>query len=133
MGGSYYSSSIEDFLQEKAETILGHLMKNSEFSDTSQQKGAWEDTIRILKNQLDGLEEGHIMLEYTIPRMGKRVDAIVLLAGVVFVIEFKCNKDSYDFQDEDQVYGYAQDLKNFHKESENKLLIPILVPTEACA
>ena len=43
----------------------------------------------ILKDQLRDYGYGRILLEYTIPRMGKRVDAVILYKGVVTLLEFK--------------------------------------------
>lgn len=63
--------------------------------------------------------------------MGKRVDGIVLYQNIVFVLEFKCGSEHYYSGDYDQVYDYALDLKNFHEESRDKLIIPILIATEA--
>ena len=53
------------------------------------QRNAWIEQIKILKNQLAKIDDGHILFEYSIPRMGKRVDNILLLDGIVFVLEFK--------------------------------------------
>ena len=62
---------------------------------TIQQSNTWESEVRILKNQLQAFSEGHIIFEYTIPRMGKRVDVIVLHRNIVFLLEFKCGDTEY--------------------------------------
>ena len=76
-------------------------------------------------------EHAEILLEYSIPRLGKRIDVVLLLRGIVFVIEFKAGQDNYLQSGIDQVMDYALDLKNFHQDSHNRVIVPILVATEA--
>lgn len=71
------------------------------------------------------------MFEYTIPRMGKIVDVVLLYKNIVFLLEFKCGDSEYRNSTYDQVYDYALDLRNFQKESHNKLLVPIMISTAA--
>ena len=89
--------------------------------------------MRILKDQLSGFDEGRIIFEYSIPRMGKRVDAVFLYKNIVFLLEFKCGDTEYRSTTYDQVYDYALDLRNFQKESHDKLLVPIMISTKAPA
>lgn len=93
----------------------------------------WENVIQILKEQLRSFLSGRILFEYTIPRMGKRVDTVILYKNIVFLLEFKCGDTVYKNYAYDQVYDYALDLHSFHKESHDKLLVPIIVSTEAAA
>lgn len=95
MARSYYSKSVEDFLNEEKDSILGKLTKIHEFNLEEQQRNAWAVEIDILKKQLINFKSGHIIFEYSIPRMGKRVDIILLLKGIVFVIEFKVGESKY--------------------------------------
>ena len=131
MARSYYSASLEQFLKDENEFILGKLTENHKFSLEEQQKEAWRSEIIILKDQLEKLGEGHVILEYTIPRMGKRVDTIFIYQGIVFVIEFKVNEKNYHTADIDQCLDYALDLKNFHMQSHTAQLVPVLVATDA--
>lgn len=130
----YYSSSICEFLRQSNEEILGKICSNDPHSETRlQQRNTWETEIAILKRQLSDLKEGQVIFEYTIPRMGKRVDVILLHANIVYVLEFKCGDAEYKSSTYDQVYDYALDLKNFQKESHDKLIAPIIVSTKAPA
>lgn len=95
------------------------------------QTNAWSTQIEILKRQLANFSSGRIIFEYIIPRMGKRIDVVFLYNNIVFLLEFKCGDTEYRAATFDQVYDYALDLKNFQKESENKLLVPIVVSTKA--
>ena len=129
---SYYSSSIEEFLLKSEDEIIGIIHRNVSFSETRiQQSNSWKLEISILKAQLANFLSGRILFEYTIPRMGKRVDAIVLYKNIVFILEFKCGDESFKSSTYDQVYDYALDLRNFQKQSHDKLLVPIMISTKA--
>ena len=101
------------------------------FSLDERQRDAWIQQIIILKEQLSQFTSGQILFEYSIPRMGKRVDVVFIHSGLVFVIEFKVNSEVYNKSDVDQCLDYALDLKNFHAESHRLPLIPILLSTNA--
>ena len=129
---AYYSATIADFLLQPTSEITGIVHSNDISAKTTiQQSNTWETEVEILKDQLHAFVDGRIILEYTIPRMGKRVDAIVLYQNIVFLLEFKCGDTEYRQSTYDQVYDYALDLRNFQKESHNKLLVPIMVSTDA--
>ena len=129
---SYYSATITEFLQQSSSEIIGIIHSNDISAETTiQQSNTWESEVEILKNQLRTFSDGRIIFEYTIPRMGKRVDVVVLYKNVVFLLEFKCGDSEYRQSAYDQVYDYALDLQNFQKESHNKLLVPIMVSTKA--
>ena len=129
---AYYSSTIEEFLRKPNSEIFGTIHSNDISAETTiQQSNTWEQEIAILKDQLRDYTEGRIIFEYTIPRMAKRVDVVVLHKNIIFVIEFKCGDDEYRSSTYEQVYDYALDLRNFQKQSHDKLLVPIMVSTRA--
>ena len=126
---SYFSKSIQEFHQRPNESILFELIQASEGSNLLEsQKLAWEVEISLLKNQLPRTLNGRVIFEYTIPRVGKRVDVLLVLTNAIFVIEFKVNAGSFFGADKDQTIDYALDLKNFH-ETTFCLLVPILIAT----
>ena len=127
----YYSKPLKQFLIDEPENILGELTKNHEFNLGEQQKNSWIRQIDILKEQLMDFNLGHIVFEYSIPRMGRRVDVILIYSGIVFVLEFKVGDDEYPKYAVDQVLDYAIDLKNFQEGSHTIQLVPILVATQA--
>lgn len=128
----YYSESVEVFLQQSSKEIIGVIHSNDISAETSiQQSNTWEIEVDILKKQLADFIEGRIIFEYTIPRMGKRVDVVVLYKNIAFLLEFKCGDKEYRQSTYDQVYDYVLDLRNFQKESHNKLLVPMMVSTKA--
>ena len=128
---AYYGKSITDFIQEDDLNILGTLAKNHGYQTLEKsQQNAWERQITILKSQLAELT-GYIYFEFSIPRMGKRVDNIVILGDKIFLLEFKIGSEQYDKYAIDQVIDYALDLRNFHEGSHYANLIPILIAEKA--
>lgn len=128
---SYYQSSIQDFLFSSNDLILGNLAQHHEFALEDLQKNAWLAQIDILKANLVGIAKGHLYFEYSIPRMGKRADNILIIRNLIFVIEFKVGESFYSTTAKNQVIDYCLDLKNFHSQSHDKKIIPILIATEA--
>ena len=129
---SYYSASIADFLRQSDREILGIIHANDISAETTiQQSNTWESEITILKDQLRAFSDGRIIFEYTIPRMGKRVDTVVLYRNIVFLLEFKVGDSEYRESTYDQVYDYALDLRNFQKESHDKLIACLMISTRA--
>ena len=129
----FYQSDVKSFLAEDTDAIFGKMSRADEMDTASTQKFAWEQEITIMKDVLAPYanEQAQIIFEYTIPRLGKRIDVVVLLREHVFVIEFKAGEEEYNHADVDQVLDYALDLKNFHQGSADRLIVPILVATES--
>lgn len=129
----FYKSSITNFLKTPVDTIFGQMSLADEMDTAATQKYAWEQEIEIMKESLKPYhgEDAWILFEYTIPRLGKRVDVVVLLRERVFVIEFKAGESEFLHNDVDQVLDYALDLKNFHQGSIDRLIVPILVATDS--
>ena len=127
---AWYGSSIDEFHRCSSDKILGALATNSEFAVEPTQRDAWLEQIVILSNQLMGIA-GDLFLEFNIPRMGKRIDAVVIVGPVVFAIEFKAGADTFDRAAVEQIWDYALDLKNFHEASHHLSIVPMLVATES--
>ncbi len=128
----YYSADLVQFLHENPQTILGIICENDSFSETTLlQKNTWSEEINILQKEFARFDEGRIIFEYTIPRICKRVDVVFLHKNVVYLLEFKCGETEYKKGANEQVLDYALDLQNFQKESHDKIIIPIVVATEA--
>lgn len=129
----FYRSELSIFVQDSADDIFGKIARNDEGDSVAEQKYAWSEEIEIMQQVLLPWkdENGEIIFEYSIPRLGKRIDVVVLLRGIVFAIEFKAGEDVYLRADMEQVMDYALDLKNFHLGSHHRTIVPILVATEA--
>lgn len=130
MNRFYFSTAISSFLTSSADEILGKLASAHQFALEQPQRDAWIEQIRILKKVLQGYP-GQVYFEYSIPRMGKRIDAVCVIGPVVFVLEFKVGEKYYISNAIDQVMDYALDLKNFHETSHDVYIAPILIATHA--
>ncbi len=106
------------------------MVRNGEFDLLSTQRDAWLFQIKFLQSQLTNLT-GSLFLEFSIPRMGRRIDAVLIVGAVIFVIEFKVGAHEFERAAIDQAWDYALDLKNFHEASHAASVIPILIATEA--
>lgn len=133
MSHSFYSAEIKEFLQVDTHSILGRIQEASPFDVTVEQANSWAEEITILKNQLAGMDSGSILFEYSIPRMGKRADVVVLFRGIAFILEFKVGDREYKKTTIIQVLDYALDIKNFQAKCTDLIIAPIAVPTEAPA
>lgn len=131
MTRSYYSNSISDFLTDDSDTILGQLSRNHTFATENLQRNAWRKQIEILKAALEPFTNGRIYFEFSIPRMGKRVDNILIIDDFIFVIEFKVGNIEYHKHAIEQAVDYCLDLQNFHKGSHHEKIVPVLISTKA--
>lgn len=130
-GKAYYCNSIPGFIADRSTDIVGRLVRHA-FDINKEQANAWENQITELQRRLEecGME-GDIIFEYDIVRLGKRIDVILLIRHMVFSLEFKNGKNIFTAQDAQQAEDYAIDIKNFHKESEDLYVCPILIATAA--
>ena len=129
MKRSYFSDYTSNFLTADESSILGELVRSHTFNLNELQRNSWIKEISILKLSLEDHYNSYICLEYSIPRMGKRADAVLLVNNVVVILEFKVGSNTYNSGDLDQVLDYALDLKNFHEQSHDKVILPVLVAT----
>ena len=126
-----FDSDFETFLRKDKNSIFGELCDRYHGDALTTTREAWIKEIEILQNTLSPWKEvdGHIVFEYDIPRLGKRIDVVLLLKGIIFCLEFKVGESRILENDVDQVLDYALDLKNFHKFSQDRLIVPILIAT----
>ena len=131
MSRCMYNSSFEEFLAADTNLIFGTIDSNAHGVTLTTAKEAWLEEISIMKKVLSDYadKDGRVIFEYDIPRLGKRIDVVLLLEGIVFCLEFKVGESKILEADIDQVLDYALDLKNFHKFSKDNLIVPILIAT----
>ena len=127
-----YHNSFNGFLREAETSVLGFLCDNYHGDTRTTTREAWSGEISVMKETLSALrsQDGEIIFEYDIPRLGKRIDVVLLYQGIIFCIEFKVGENRILEADVDQVLDYALDLKNFHKFSQDQVIVPILVATD---
>jgi hypothetical protein len=129
---SCYAASIEEFLTTPPDAVLGEIARNSGSAIETTQRDAWLQQIYVLRDQLKPWSEaGWLFFEFVVPRLGRRIDVLAIIDGIVFVIEFKVGESRFTRQAMDQVWDYAVDLKNFHETSHGLVIAPILVATES--
>lgn len=130
MARCLYNSDFATFSNTDSASIYRILDDNYHGEALTTTRDAWKAEIDIMKNVVASLNnDGQIIFEYDIPRLGKRIDVVLLYRGVVFCLEFKVGESKILETNIDQVLDYALDLKNFHKFSEDKVIAPILVAT----
>jgi hypothetical protein len=125
---AWYTASFADFLGHSTAEIVGRLFLHSNAAPEAEQRDAWTAEVDLLK-QLLSHRSGHLLLEFNIPRMGLRADAVLLLGGCIVIIEFKVGEKQVTPAAKSQVWEYALDTKNFHEPSHHLPIIPVLVPT----
>ena len=133
---AFYTASVPDFLAHEEDLIVGRqtAVASHAFTEVSaEQLDAWRQEVPILRDALRSVaaQDWYILLEYPIPRRGKRIDAVILADDVVMVIEFKCGASKYARDACVQAEDYCLDLRDFHSESKHHILVPMLVATEA--
>ena len=129
---AYYADVIENFLDCSSDEILGSLARTSAFSIGASQRDAWIEQIKVLRVSLALYRgQGKVYFEYSVPRLGKRIDVLILIGHVIFIIEFKIGEKDFTASATDQVWDYALDLKNFHETTHDKAVAPVLVATRA--
>src|SRR5438132_84444 len=128
MRREYYSDPFATFLGKSSDQILGELVRGSNLDGATlerTQSEAWLEQIRILREVLGRNRfEGKVYFEYSIPRLGRRIDVVLLIGSVIFVLEFKVYEDVFRSYAVDQVWDYALDLKNFHESSHDLYVAP---------
>ena len=131
MARCLYSDTFENFLNTPPGIILNLLHDNYHGEIVDTTKEAWKGEVLMLQTALKpwSNENAQIIFEYNIPRLGKRIDVVLLLRGIIFCLEFKVGQKDILQADVEQVMDYALDLKNFHLFSHDKKIVPILIPT----
>lgn len=127
-----YYSSLDSFFTMERESFFGSLCDNYHGDTLTTTREAWIGEIDILKRELSQWQNSNaqIIFEYDIPRLGKRIDVVLLLKGIIFCLEFKVGETQIHEADVDQVLDYALDLNNFHKFSQGRVIVPILIATK---
>lgn len=127
-----YKSDFKSFIEADPYSILGRIHDGFHGQTLTTTDEAWLGEIRLLQESLCPWkeEEAEIIFEYDIPRLGKRIDVVLLLRGIIFCLEFKVGQKEALQCDVEQVMDYALDLKNFHLYSHDRIIVPILIPTK---
>jgi hypothetical protein len=139
---AYYRSTVQKFLLNDNELVLGHLttgiQRDGFTAQLTSQTKAWREQLSILKSTCKGLAAEiessltwGLLLEYPIPRRQKRIDAVLLAHDVILCIEFKIDAKTHNLLARKQVEDYALDLRDFHDVSRDRRIVPIAISTAA--
>ena len=131
-----YASKLTDFMQMRKEDWTKEM--RSAFQEEislplgQSQISAWEDSFDVLQTELSRANSNfNIVFEYVLPyENGRRPDVILLSNEAVIVLEFK-RKAMVLEEDLDQAADYGRDIREYHFESRDKKVIPMLVLTKA--
>ena len=135
-----YGGRLADFVADDPETIVGRLHQSIAEDGFRQlwttQTAAWREEVGFLKTACSQLIEANtsasrwtILLEYEIARRGRRIDAVLLTNSAVVVLEFKIGLPAANSSSRWQAYEYGLDLRDFHGNSRDHPIVPIVVPT----
>ena len=134
-----YCSLLQDFLSIDKKNWLSIMKREFSLEYGLQleklQELAWEDCFDNLQEFLRLIDNKNkmfdIVFEYSLPdESGRRPDVLLISEEQVIILEFKM-KDKFLPEDIDQVAAYARDISEYHYESRNKLVTPILVLTKS--
>ncbi|MED9988257.1 MAG: DUF2075 domain-containing protein, partial [Streptococcus salivarius] len=131
MQRSYYSNDLQSFCTQSLKEILGQIAFHTPFDLDQNSRNSFVHEIKSLQHVLKDIPAGSIAFEYTIPRIGERIDVVIACAGILYVLEFKVGESSYPRHAIDQVVDYALALKYFHQESHQKKIVPLVICTHA--
>jgi hypothetical protein len=129
-----YGDRLASFLGTEPVAILGELLLHSGGAVEAAQRDAWMQEVEILQAvpwPPDMVAGSRIYFEYTVPRLGRRVDVVLLTSNTLFVIEFKVGESSCTRSALDQVWDYGLDFKHFHEASHAIAILPVLIATRA--
>ena len=135
--GYGHASKVADFIKTDNDALIGQLVNGVASTGisthTTTQIVAWRQEISLLQEQLSNprVRDWFVILEYEIPRRSRRPDVILLSPTTIFVIEFKVGGQHYDSTSQWQVNSYARDLRDFHSESYQRRIVPILCATSS--
>jgi hypothetical protein len=132
---AYLRSSVATFLTKSDSEINSTLATqnaNQRFQLMPEALHAWNAQLPTLKEGLRKLVESRteaaswqILLEYPIPQIGRRIDAVILAGDLVVVIETKTGLSPTSARR--QAEDYAISLACFHEGSVKRTIVPLVV------
>ena len=87
----YYQNNIAQFTSDSVDEVIGAMLRRSDFEVNPNTRYSWEIEISTLQDMFKSHNDwsGGIAFEFTIPRIGKRCDVILIINGIVFILEYK--------------------------------------------
>jgi hypothetical protein len=137
LNAAFYADSVAAFLRASDDEVYAPLASPHGYTLAPEQLSAWRLQLPVLRAALASqkgdshLFDPWIHLEFDIPRLGRRVDAVLVTSTAVIPIEFKVGAKKFQQADYEQAWDYGLDLKNFHAPSHAAAIFPILCATDA--
>jgi len=123
---------------EKLGRLISEAYASGFATHYSKQTEAWQrglDLLGEVAHQLCEIlptsQEWWLFFEFEIPRRGRRPDVVMIADDLIFVIELKIGAASFQSADVWQVLSYALDLRDCHRGSHERRIIPMLIATSA--
>ena len=136
-GRCCYADTIANFNNEnetefidkvKSDKVKSTFLEEHLVDLSDSQINAWIDSFKVIQG-LNLNPNLNIIFEYVLPyESGRRPDIILLSNEQVIILEFKM-KNEVKNEDIDQIKAYARDIREYHYESRDKQVIPLLVLT----
>src|ERR1700733_5537163 len=115
---AWWSGTLGEFRSAEPSAVLGILatrLVEAHSINRETQIISWRTQIDLLRSATGELDPAYrLLLEYPLLRLGRRIDALLLTAAAIFVLEFKVGERSIDMSARRQVEDYALDLQDFH-------------------
>ena len=144
LNAAFYADSVDAFLRASDDEVYAPLASPHGYTLAPEQLSAWRLQLPVLRAALADLAARAVAeaadpaapapwihLEFDIPRLGRRVDAVLVTSTAVIPIEFKVGAKKFNQLDYEQAWDYGLDLKNFHAPSHAAPIFPILCATDA--
>ena len=135
---AYWAGSAADLRAVDATAIVAELSRRTSTvfaTDMKSQLRAWGRQIEILRQAFERFQPAAnswgVLLELPLHRLGRRIDAVVLIGDIVCVVEFKIGAKGHDGADIAQAEDYALCLRDFHSGSARRTIVPILCAEKA--
>jgi len=150
---AFYAAPVSEFLAASDDEVYAPLASPHGYTLAPEQLSAWRLQLPVLRAALaDEKGDSHLFrggkggchlfhgdeapapwlhLEFDIPRLGRRVDAVLVTSTAVIPIEFKVGAKKFQQADYEQAWDYGLDLKNFHAPSHAAAVFPVLCATDA--
>jgi len=141
LNAAFYADSVAAFLRASDDEVYAPLASPHGYTLAPEQLSAWRLQLPVLRAALadfavravadPAVPAPWIHLEFDIPRLGRRVDAVLVTSTAVIPIEFKVGAKKFQQADYEQAWDFRLDLKNFHAPSHAAAIFPILCATDA--
>jgi hypothetical protein len=134
---SFYGARVAEFMSDDPNNVVGVLATRASLEyrgNQPEQARSWRDQVKLLRrafSEVKGSGEWGLLLEYSLRRLGRRPDAVILAPGVIIVVEFKMSAEKHAAHHVQQVEDYALCIRDFHAYSRGCVIAPIVCAEHA--